>query len=373
MNAHRQFLLGVFFLVALSILAFYTLFLTDFSSIWGEQVLVTADFPQAHGLRDGDPVLVAGKRIGRVRSIEFDPDAPPSSRIRIVMNLDEHIEILDGYRIAIQESTFLGGRHIDIDPGPGGGTPLTLLEGDVLVGLVDKNPIAALESIGDLVADNSETVSSMLANMDAILAEVRGGEGVVGRLIYDKEMGVELASSVTDFRATVASLRDVSESVQRGEGALGKLIVDDALYTRAVDLFDGLALIADDLKAGKGALGSLVYDEELEQELERIVSNIDAITTGVANGEGALGMVLSDKEVAEKLLAIVTNFHKASEDIQGVASTLRGTEGTLGLLMNDRELYDEALTAVKLLTRSLEDYREAAPVTAFTDVLFGAF
>ena len=41
--------------------------------------------------------------------------------------------------------------------------------------------------------------------------------------------------------------------------------------------------------------------------------------------------------------------------------------------MNDRELYDEALVAVKLLTRSLEDYREAAPVSAFTGVLFGAF
>ena len=36
-------------------------------------------------------------------------------------------------------------------------------------------------------------------------------------------------------------------------------------------------------------------------------------------------------------------------------------------------LYDEALGGLKLLTRSLEDYREAAPVTAFTSVLFSAF
>lgn len=373
MNAQRQFFLGVFFLVALSILAFYTLFLTDFSSIWGEQIVVTADFPEAHGLREGDPVLVAGKRIGRVRSIDFDPQAPPVRRIRIVMHLDEQVEILTGYRIAIQESTFLGGRHVDIDPGPGGAAPLTLIEGEVLAGVVDENPIAALESIGNLVAENSETVTSVLENVDAILAQVRAGEGVVGRLIYDEEMGQELADSVTDFRASVASLREVSESIQRGEGALGRLVVDDTLYERAVSLFDDLALIAADLKAGKGALGSLVYDQELESELERIVSNVDAITTGLANGEGALGKILSDPELAEELAGIITNFHQASADIQGVAANLRGTEGTLGLLMNDRELYDEALTAVKLMTRSLEDYREAAPVSAFTGVLFGAF
>ena len=66
-------------------------------------------------------------------------------------------------------------------------------------------------------------------------------------------------------------------------------------------------------------------------------------------------------------------FRSASEDLKGVASAIRGTDGSLGKLINDTELYDEALVALRLLTRSLEDYREAAPVSAFTSVLFGAF
>ena len=55
MATNRQFVLGVFSIVALSILAFYTLFLTDFT-LFSQPVQVEADFPGAHGLREGDPV-----------------------------------------------------------------------------------------------------------------------------------------------------------------------------------------------------------------------------------------------------------------------------------------------------------------------------
>ena len=67
MNTKRQFLLGIFFLAALSVLAFYTLFLTDFT-LFSQPERETVYFPSAHGLREGDPVLVAGLRVGRVAS-----------------------------------------------------------------------------------------------------------------------------------------------------------------------------------------------------------------------------------------------------------------------------------------------------------------
>ena len=55
----RQLLLGAFFVIVLSLLGVYTLFLTDFS-LFKERHTLVVHFPQASGLRQGDSVLVAG-------------------------------------------------------------------------------------------------------------------------------------------------------------------------------------------------------------------------------------------------------------------------------------------------------------------------
>ncbi|MEM7310665.1 MAG: MlaD family protein [Planctomycetota bacterium] len=379
MNAQRQFILGIFFVVALSTLAFYTLFLTDFT-LFGEPIEMVADFPEAHQLREGDPVLVAGTRFGRVKDIEYRPDAPVESRIRVTMHLDAQLEMLSGYAIAIEESTFLGGRNIDIDPGPAGGPPVELSAGGTFAGSVRRNPIAALEEVGDLISSNSGSVTSFLTNLDQLLKDVRQGDGLVNRLIYDETLAADVSSTATDLRATASDLRgmmanisDIIAAVQAGEGTVGKLLNDPALYDNLLETVGSLQAVAADLEAGKGVLGSLLSeDDPLAAELRSIVSNLAGVTAGLESGEGLLGQLLKNPQLAQQASAILTDFSAASADLRAVAKNLQSTEGTVGLLLNDREMYDEALTALKLLTRSLEDYREAAPVSAFTTAIFGA-
>ena len=86
-----------------------------------------------------------------------------------------------------------------------------------------------------------------------------------------------------------------------------------------------------------------------------------------------LGTGIVEGSRHEELEKIVANVKTASEDPNTVVAHVRMGEGSLGKILMDQELYDEALKSVKLLTRSLEDYREAAPITAFTGVLFSAF
>ena len=65
MANQRQLALGAFFVIVLTLLGVYTLFLTDFS-LFKERHSMVVHFPQANGLRQGDTVLVAGIRAGRV-------------------------------------------------------------------------------------------------------------------------------------------------------------------------------------------------------------------------------------------------------------------------------------------------------------------
>src|SRR5262245_6686737 len=141
MNTQRQLLLGIFFIVALSILAFYTLFLTDIH-VFKHAVLMKVYFPDANNLRDGDQVQLLGARIGRVKSITPIVTAvDPRKRILVVLSLDREVELVENAEIQIRETSLLGGRHVFIDPGTAGGPQLKPLEDGAYLGTVFKNPI----------------------------------------------------------------------------------------------------------------------------------------------------------------------------------------------------------------------------------------
>ncbi|HKX45145.1 MAG TPA: MlaD family protein, partial [Planctomycetota bacterium] len=123
MSSTRHLALGLFVLLALGVLSAYTIFLSGMN-VFGDVELWTVQFPEANGLRPGDPVRVAGMRVGRVQSLAFDPNAPEAERITVELRLDQPIELREGYEIRIEETTLLGGRNVDIEPGPAGAAPL---------------------------------------------------------------------------------------------------------------------------------------------------------------------------------------------------------------------------------------------------------
>jgi phospholipid/cholesterol/gamma-HCH transport system substrate-binding protein len=366
MNNKRQFLLGIFFIAALSILAFFTLFLTDTVDLFRQPTLEVVYFPEAHGLREGDAVLIAGVRAGRVKRLGVDIQAPIERRIRATLSLDEEVELLEGTRILIKESTFLGGRQIDIEPGPSGGPPLARGKDGELFGEVEPNPITALARLGVIFDENRERVASILEDARAVVANVRAGNGTLGRFLSDETLATNLTDSVADLRRMIAD-------VDAGQGFLGTLLRDPELAASAKSAVESLRTVAADLQAGKGIAGRLIYDEELALEIERAVETMTGIVERIERGEGIAGRLFSDEALGAELEEVIDDVKVASADLSAVTAQLRSGEGTIGKLLMDPELYEEALYAVKLLTRSLEDYREAAPVSIFTSTLFSAF
>ena len=88
MNPSRQLALGVLIVSTLSLLAYYTLFLTE-SSFFGDKEQITISFDGARGLRAGDAVQVAGVRWGRVANVEYDSNAEIDQRITVTATLTE--------------------------------------------------------------------------------------------------------------------------------------------------------------------------------------------------------------------------------------------------------------------------------------------
>ena len=396
MNKSRTVLLGLFFLATLGILGYFTLFKSDFN-LFGEQHTLTIYFAQANGLREGDSVMVDGVRWGKVKDLVYDSEATdPKRRVRVDTKLRERVHLRRGFRIKIEDSTLLGGKNLSIDPGPVDGEYVDPRV-ETLFGEIGKNPLA---SLGDLVTESQRGVQKIIEDLSAITGDVRGGKGPLGRIIGDEKMGDDLAQTLKSAASTLASLDKVAKDLAAGRGTAGELLTDRSLYDELLSMvkklsstLDNTAGLVSDFRQGKGALPMLFGDEKVAQDLAAIVANVNKVVAKIERGEGTVGKLLGDDSIANDIAGVThklnggegtlgalltrsdvyDNVREISENLAVVSGTVRSGQGSLGRLVMDDEIYQQVKSALLIIQRALEEYREAAPVTTFTSVFFGAF
>jgi phospholipid/cholesterol/gamma-HCH transport system substrate-binding protein len=394
MTTSRSFLLGLFFLAALGVLGYYTLFLTNFS-LFKEQPELVVHFARTNGLREGDAVLVAGMRWGRVKQLTYDPKAPEARRVTVVAALNEPLELRQGFSIAIEDATLLGGRNLAIDPGPSEGAAIA--PGAQLVGTVAPNPLNAL---GDLVRDSKTNVQQAVADIAFLTGAVREGKGPLGRLFRDEGMANDIASFMGSAARAVANLERISADIVSGKGTAGRLLGDPTLYDELSQATRKLGTLAENINAialqvqkGEGLAGRLFYDEQWAREFQETIENVNRITHKIESGDGTLAQLVNDSTLAADARKIVStiaegkgsvgkaimkdelydNLTETTENLAMVTGTVRSGQGSLGRLIMDEELYVQVKAALAIVQRALEEYREAAPITTFTSIFFNAF
>jgi phospholipid/cholesterol/gamma-HCH transport system substrate-binding protein len=396
MNKSRTVVLGLFFLATLGVLAYYTLFQAEVD-FFKKPNLLTIYFAQANGLRKGDSVTVDGMRWGKVKDLTYDSEATdPKRRIRVVTSLNDRIHLRRGFQIRIEDATLLGGKNLSIQPGPIDGEYIDP-NVETLYGEVGKNPLA---SLGDLVADSQRGVSKIIEDLAAITSSVRGGKGPLGRVVSDEKMAEDLAQTLQNAASTLASLDKVAKDLAAGRGTAGELLTNRELYDELLGMakklnatLDQTAGLVGDFRQGKGALPLLFTDEKVAKDLAGIVANFGTIVARVERGEGTVGTLLKDDTIAKDVASIThkiaegegtigalvakneiyDSLYEITENFAVITGAVRNGQGSIGRLVMDDEIYQEIKSALLIVQRAIEEYREAAPVTTFTSVFFGAF
>ncbi|MBL8693997.1 MAG: MCE family protein [Planctomycetes bacterium] len=394
MSSQRTVLLGLFFLVTLGVLGYYTLFLTEFTP-FRERPELSAYFKETNGLREGDSVLVAGMRWGRVKRLTFDPDAPQEKRIVLTASLYEPLVLREGATIEIRDATLLGGKNLWIDPGPAGAQRIPAgreLFGVVAGGLLDR--------VTGLVKDSEASISRILDNIEQVTIDLREGKGALGRLLGDAALADEVEEAVRAAARALEDARAITADARAGRGTVGRLLTDDALFTdlsaaarKLSELLDEATRLATEARTGDGALGRLVSDPSLAAEIASAAASVASITRKIDEGRGLAGTLINDDalaaDVRETMASVARgegtigalivrpevyeNFRAITDDVAFMTSTLRSGQGSLGRLVMEDEIYQQLKLALQIVSRSLEEYREAAPITTFTSVFFSAF
>lgn len=316
-----------------------------------------ARFPNSLGLIAGNQVRLAGVTVGAVQGVDV-PEKPGED---LVVRFDierryQHL-VRSNSGVEIKTIGLLGDRYLEVTPGspekdllPSGsqirairGAELDkLLAGgsDLLENVtgVAKSLRSILERVdkgqgflGELTSDRSasgkELSRSLRQTLDTtnqLLADVRDGKGLLGRVIHDEKLSDDVSRELT---GTLGSLHRILDAVEKGtgkgEGLVPALLGDPegkARFFAMVDALkgaaDGLASFSKDLAAGQGALPRLVRDEEFGKaflgDLTRISGHLANVAKKLDSTDGTVGKLIADPSLHDAMNDIVVGIDESA-------------------------------------------------------------
>lgn len=358
-----QLRVGTFVLVALAALGALVYFLGRQAGIFERQYRLRASFHQIGGLIEGATVRLAGVPVGRVTAIRLPEagDAPVQVELTLVRRVHQRIRTDSVARI--ETLGLLGDRIVEITLGSPGAPALP--EG---AELATEEPLdtgrltrQGTELLRNLVAISADLRSILVAfgergmgqdladaarALRSLLAEVREGEGLLHRLIYDRQLGTVARDAIETLRQvrTVASRLDRLLADARIEGWATQV---EGVLADARDTVERLGRVVRAVEEGRGLLHELVYGEaRILEELEQLLGRAGAVVAAVEEGQGALGVLLRDPETARALRRLVA----AAERLAGALDRGQEADGLLAALLVEpggRELLDDLRQAAR--------------------------
>lgn len=262
-----EIVVGAFVVMVFLGLGYFTIILSR-DQWFGRKQSIEVVFPSVMGLRKTDNAVVRGMPVGAVKDLRIEEDG-----VHVVADLDEDLVLREGYKIVIETTSILGGRHMAIDTGPPDGTALP------------RDSVFRGEAPRDLMLDASEAVYAMkkglveggvIENVQATAMELKSiasrlnsGKGTLGKLLSEDDQVYK------DLAASVASLRAIAGRLESGEGTLGKLLSeDDVVYRDLASTVESLKSIVASVERGEGMLGRLVKDDSLYDQLMKAIEEL---------------------------------------------------------------------------------------------------
>jgi phospholipid/cholesterol/gamma-HCH transport system substrate-binding protein len=111
-QSRTDIIVGVFVLVGLVCLGYLAIRLGKLEVFGAQGYVVFADFVSVAGLKLGDPVEIAGVRIGKVEGIGLAED-----RARLTLRISDGIKLQDDVIASVRARGLIGDKFVLITPG----------------------------------------------------------------------------------------------------------------------------------------------------------------------------------------------------------------------------------------------------------------
>jgi len=281
---------GLFVIIALGVLVIGSLWVAGFHPGGTERATYEVLMKSSGGVRQGDPVRVAGMEVGRVQAVDLRAGVEWPVLFRI--GLDAKILITEVASARLTTDGLLGNPYLEIDPGPADEPPLA--PGTPIVGLEVVSTADAMSSIGQL----SDRAGVALDEVTILLQSLSARTGPLLERF-------ELLMSDQNLASIGESLTAMRDTMQEAGPRLTLLMT--RLDELSVELQSGVAGIPDLTADLQGLVGDL--RTALGPEGERLSSLLDSAGDSVSSMEmnkGELEAMVRDLRLATANLKAFT-------------------------------------------------------------------
>lgn len=111
-HTRTEIVVGLFVLVGIVCLGYLAIKLGKLEVLSNSGYSVFADFPTVAGLKNGDPVEIAGVKVGRVDAITLADD-----RARLTLRLEDDVRLQEDVIASVRARGLIGDKFVLITPG----------------------------------------------------------------------------------------------------------------------------------------------------------------------------------------------------------------------------------------------------------------
>ncbi|MGB5660673.1 MAG: MlaD family protein [Thermoanaerobaculia bacterium] len=297
---------GLFLIIALGLFVIGSLWVAGIHPGGSERVSYEVLMKSSGGVRQGDPVRIAGLEVGRVQAVDLRSGVEWPVLFRI--GLDATIPVTAAASARLTTDGLLGSPYLEVDPGPAGGPPLS--PDTPIIGLEVVSTADAMSGIGQL----SDRAGVALDEVTVLLQSLSARTGPLLERF-------ELLMSDQNLASISESLTAMRDTMQEAGPRLTSLMT--RLDELAIELETGVAGIPDLTGDLQGLVGDL--RTALGPDGERLSSLLDSAGDSMSSmqmNKGELDAMVRDLRLATANLKAFTESIK-----ERPSAIVRGSKG----------------------------------------------
>ena len=243
----------------------------------------SVEYTSSGGLNVGDPVIIDGFTVGRVKKVELQED---QSGVDVVLNFSEDVKIPEGSNAVIR-GNLMGEKYIQLFLSS---NSAIIPPGGNLVGQIDADLANTISAEFKPITDK---VKTMLSSMDTAINVLRG--------IFTDDVQKDFQKSMLSIKQTLESFNKSAEKVNlfiaKEEENIDNIITDVSGITDYMNQSENdVKAILANLKSVTDSLNSVEW-QELGEQFSLAADNINKISTKINDSAGSLGLLVNDQQL----------------------------------------------------------------------------
>lgn len=268
-----QLKVGLFAFVALFILAYATVRISQTSLLPGGTYALYVVIDSAAGVNKKTPVQIAGIQVGYVDGISL----VENNSARVKLSIQKSVKVAKNVEAQLKTIGFLGDTYIELYQ-PGKITEV-LAENAVITSVTNYGDFSSVTGQFGAIATDIKAITSTMRQLMA------GEDSAFARSLQNIEKITDSLADVTT--ANQQNLHDIIANLRSISANLNNILLQNQGRINAT--FDNVAAITGKVRNGEGTIGRLINDDETVEKLNDAVDNLNDLLGGAGKLQVDIG------------------------------------------------------------------------------------